>query len=174
MFWSASFAADIVSADLSETALATLEDSTLVDYNVVEFEMPELDGGRVLTAAYLEFYMDVSSTLADSLSQGLTTIEVALMPTLVNGKLDTGSPPSIAQRTVRVGSNRTVRVYITDLLLEAIGELESPVVLLVGAITGGRYGRFEAQAVPGAAGGAKAVLTVHSQAPYQAEAVGIE
>jgi hypothetical protein len=33
--------------------------------------------------------------------------------------------------------------------------------LIVGSVTGERVGRFEAKAIPGAAGGAKATLTVY-------------
>jgi hypothetical protein len=164
---------EIVVADVTGTSLATLDDATEVDYNIVEFEMPELAEGRVLTAAFVELYMDVSSTLPDSLTQGLATIEVAIMPALVGGKLDVSSDAIIAKRTVRVGDDRLIRVYITDLLLDAGGQLESPVVLLVGAVTGGRYARFEANAVPGAPGGAQAMVTIHSQAP-PAQATALE
>jgi hypothetical protein len=88
------------------------------------------------------------------------------MPTLVTGKLDVSSVGTIAKRTVRVGSGQAVRIYLTDLLLEATGDIESPVKLLVGSLSGGRYGRFTANGVPGAAGNAKAVLTFHTQTRY--------
>ena len=146
---------------VTETSLATLNDATEVDYVVVQVPIPELPASSEIVLAYLEFYMDASSTLEEGTFDGFVTLEVFPYPELANGKLDAGELPSpVTKCTVPVGNDRPVRAYVTSALLKAIAESESEVGLLVGSVTGARTARFDAKAVPGAPGGAKAVLKV--------------
>ncbi len=165
-------AADAVSIAVTETSLAAVNDTTEVDYNVVSFAVPALPEGRALTQAFLEFSLDVSSTLSGTLSGGVATVEIIVIPELVNGKLSVSNETLITSRVVKVGENRLVRVYITEILLQAMADNESDLALLVGPITGGRRGRFDANTVPNAPGGAKAVLTIQTQETYTDASVG--
>ena len=173
LFGGASRASDVASVTVIEESLATTEDSLAIGYAIVQFEMPALSDGAKLLEAILTLYMDVATVLPEEVSDGLATIEVALMPALVAGKLDVSAIQTVAQTTTKVGANRTIRLHITDILLGAIEENESPVTLLVGSITGKRYGRFATKEVPNAAFEAKAVLTLHTQTAYQDGAIGV-
>jgi hypothetical protein len=158
------------SVSVSTSSLATTEDSVAVAYSVVDLVVPRLPENSELSDAYLEFYMDASSTLPDTLAGGFSTLEITPMPTLVEGKLGAVASDLIVKRSVRLGDDITVRVYITNFLRQAFSELggedtEVSLSLLVGPISGSRYGRFTANTIPNA-GGAKAKLTVLSRERY--------
>ena len=148
---------------VTEESYATVDDETEIVYNVVTFDIPGIPADDVLSEAYLEFVMDVSSTLADSLSDGTATLELATMPVLVGGKLSQANVTVSGTRVVKVGTDRPVRIYITSVLRQAIVGNEADLTLLTGSISGGRRGRFEANAVPGAPGGAKVTLTIRTR-----------
>jgi hypothetical protein len=65
------------------------------------------------------------------------------------------------KRTVSIGTNRRVRVYVTDFLERLLADPMAARGLIAGSIAGDRVGRFSAKAVPGTAAGAKATLTVY-------------
>jgi hypothetical protein len=161
------------SVSVTETSLATSTDSLEVDYTVVALVIPRLPENQELNDAILELNMDVSCTLEDSLTGGYATVELTPMPTLVEGRLDVAATGPIIKRSIKVGSSQEVRIRITGLVRDALDELgenqdEAELSLLIGAISGQRYGRFEANVLAGG-GGVKATITIKTKQRYDPE-----
>jgi hypothetical protein len=161
---------DATVVSVTDRSLSTNRDSTLVSYVVIELSVPRLPDNRVLCEAVLDLLLDVSSSLADSLSDGMVLLEVTRMPTDVNSELTVESLGRVLKKSVKVGDDRAVSITITSLLRNEVEQLGSEeesagITLLVGAIEGGRYGRYTATALPGG-GGAKAAITLRTQERY--------
>jgi hypothetical protein len=115
-----------------------------------------------LEEAYLTFFIDVSSTRDDETSRGKrVTLEVYPYGGTTNGKLDVARlGTSSMKRTVKVGPDRSVRVYVTDFLIRAMKSGVPNQRLIVGSVSGDRVGVFEAKALPGTAD-TRATLTLY-------------
>jgi len=157
---------------VSPLSLATTQDKTQVPYYVLDLPVPEVPADARLAEAYLEFYMDASSTLSTALTNGAVTLEVFPFPRLQNGKLDVSNlGTSSMKRSVAIGNGRRVRVYVTEfvgrILADPKGANRS---LIVGSVAGDRTARFDAKTVPGTNVTAKALLTVHFRRIEEARA----
>jgi hypothetical protein len=100
----------------------------------------------------------------------MVLLEVTRMPTDVNSELTVESLGRVLKKSVKVGDDRAVSITITSLLRNEVEQLGSEeesagITLLVGAIEGGRYGRYTATALPGG-GGTKAAITLRTQERY--------
>jgi hypothetical protein len=151
----------IVSLSTSSISLATTKDQAQVPYYLVAIPRISAPQGSTLDEAWIEFYMDVSSTEPDSLTGGAVTLEVYRYTGLSNGKLDVGAlEKSAMKRTVRIGDNQKIRVYVRDLCDHIIADGATDTQLIIGMVRGDRSGRFDSKSVPGAPAGAKALLTL--------------
>ncbi len=159
-------------ATVTTASYATVRDEVRVEYSIINFRMPAIPDDKILSDVVLELYMDVASTLGDTLSGGVATVEISVMPPLVDGKLPVMSAIA-ASRVAKVGDNRPVRIYITSVVQEAITQRKSDLTLLVGSITGARRGRFATKTVPGT-GNARATVTVHFRNKVNLQALGME
>jgi hypothetical protein len=82
-----------------------------------------------------------------------------------------GLEASSMKRTVAVGSDRKVRIYVTDFVRRILADPKTANrSLIVGSVAGDRSARFDAKTLPGSSVGAKAVLTVHFRRIEEAEA----
>jgi len=152
----------VFSLGTSPISLATTKNQTEVPYYLVAMPKISVPQGSKLEEAWIEFYMDVSSTEPDSLTGGVVTLELYRYTGLSNGKLDVGAlEKSAMKRTVKIGDNKKIRVYVRDLCDRIIADGTTDTQLIVGMVRGDRSGRFESKSVPGAPAGAKALLTLH-------------
>jgi len=145
---------------ITEVSLATPEDATEVLYYVLELPELSVPVDARFAEAYLDFFMDATSTLPADLIDGVVTLEVYPFPGTTSGRLDTSKlGVSSMKRTVALGDSRRVRVYVTEFVRRIIAEPSADRSLIVGSVVGQRIARFAAKTIPGAAG-AKATLTV--------------
>lgn len=146
---------------LTPISLASTNDDTQVPYYVFVLPVPNVPAGSELAEAFLEFFLDVSSTAPAGATDGVVTFELFTFPGAVNGKLDSAAlEPSSMKEPVRAGNDRSVRVHVTELAQRIIADPTSNRNLIMGSVVS-RTGRFDAKTVPGAAPGTKANLIVH-------------
>ena len=152
----------VLPLQVTPVTLATTTDATQVGYLIVELPAVEVPVDMRLGESYIEFYLNVSSARnADTPTNDLVTLEIYAYRGTTKGKLDISRlGASSMKRTVRVGTGRPVRIYVTDFLAKTILEPTVDRRLIVGAISGDRTGRFDAQSLPDNAQ-AKASLTVY-------------
>jgi len=161
----------VLPIEVTQTSLATTKDATTIPYYVFDLPSVVVPEEMRLEEAYVEFYMDVTSTLSDDVTGGAVTLEIYPFGGTTNGKLDVSKlGASSMKRTVAVGTNQRVRVYVTDFVQRSIADPNASRSLIVGSMAGQRIGRFDAKPVPGAASGSKAVLTVYFQRIEEAKA----
>jgi hypothetical protein len=151
----------VISIQVTPVSLATTKDNTQVAYLTFDMPLVEIPREMRLSEAYVEFYMDATSTLSAKGVGNTVTLEVYPFKGATNGKLDVSTLGSSSmKRTVRVGADRRIRLYVTDFVQQVIANPNADRRLIVGSIAGDRTARFDAKAVPGASG-SKALLTVY-------------
>lgn len=145
----------------TSVALATTKDSHQLNYLVLDLPAVMVPTGMRLEEAYLELYVDASNTRStDSASTETVTLEVYPYGGTSKGKLDTTKiGTSAMKRTVHVGTNKPVRVYVTDFVAAGIANHAADRHLIVGSVSGDRSAVFDAKTLPGTAN-TKATLTV--------------
>lgn len=139
--------------------LGTTDDQAEMPYYVFELPTVEVPGGMALAEAYLTFLVDASSSVEPESIGGRIPFEVYPEIGLANGRLDVSElGPALMTRTVPIGSNKTVRIYITDFVQRTI---ENPTMnrhMIAGSFVGQRIGSFEVRTLPTV--GASASLSV--------------
>ena len=154
----AAVAATVTPVEVTQVSLSTTNDETPRTYYVLTLPAVEVPAGHILGNSFLEFLMDAENVADESAS---VTLEVYPFDGEAEGALDVPSlGRTTMKRTVGIGENRSVRVYVTEFLEESIKNPSRSRTLLVGSMMGSRAGSFAAKAVPGASG-EKAKLTVY-------------
>jgi hypothetical protein len=145
---------------LTTISLATTTDATQVGYLLIDMPKVEVPRDMRLDESYIEFFMDVSTTRnADSPTNELVSLEIYPFGGANAGRLDVSRLGSSSmKRTVRVGQSRPVRIYVTEFVARTIDDSAVDRRLIVGAVSGKRYGRFDARSLENSQ--AKAILTV--------------
>lgn len=150
----------VIPIPVTQVALATTRDDTQLPYLTLEMPVVEIPKDMRLSDAYMEFYMDASSTRSEDGVGETVTLEMYTFGGATNGKLDVaGLGTSNMKRSVKVGVDRRVRLYVTDFVQQLILDPSAERRLIVGSIVGKRTARFEAKTLPGTSG-TKATLTV--------------
>ena len=129
-------------------------DTTLGNAYVSAVMIPEVLKEKKLLAAILELTVDVSACEVDGYLNDTPLLEVyALTGTMESGvdpeKFRTPSP---MRRNVRIGSNRRVRIDITQAVRRFVSDPLSNHGLVIGSLTARREGLFTIVPVDGALG----------------------
>ena|GEM_PF-6615535 len=119
-------------------------DTTLGDYYILQIAPPAQVLTGVLIDAYVEFDADVSTTLDATFAAGLATLEVFVLASVPSGEVRSSdlAPNLVMRQHVPIGANRRVRVRITDAVLHTIKNPEHQFGLVIGSLSGKRYGHF--------------------------------
>ncbi len=138
------------------------EDSTEGKIFLVTVGLPEAPPRAEFMSAVLELVVDASSVLPADLSGGAVTLEMApLAHSWSGGTLGTADlRATTMKRTVPVGSDRRVRIDVTEFVHHVQTHPTKDYGLAVGSLCGSRSGRFELEA-DGMGSGVSAKITLY-------------
>jgi hypothetical protein len=154
----ASSAQTVTPVEVTQISLPTTKDETARTYFVVTLPTVEAPAGHLLGDAFLEFLLDAENVADESAS---VTLEVYPFSGQAEGALDVSAlGKTTMKRTVGIGANKLVRIYVTEFMEASIKNPNRSRSLLVGSMRGDRPGSFSAKTVPGASG-QKAKLTIY-------------
>ncbi len=140
----------LTSADL--TAVVP-EDTSLGNYYLAAVTVPEILDGKELLRATLELNVDVSAREVADYVNDTPLLEVYTLTDNMGAELQPGKfrTPSPMRRNVRVGTDRHVRIDVTEAVREFIRNPSSNHGLVIGSLTNRREGLFTVRPVGGAA-----------------------
>jgi len=159
--------------ELGSSQLTTIvpEDSTEGKVFVFAVPVPQAPAGARLMSALLELVVDASTVLPAAAPSHTVTLEIApLAGALAEPSVEAEDLlPTTMKRSVPVGTNKPVRVDVTEFVRYVLAHPDENHGLAVGSLIGDRSGRFELKAV--GASGALATLTLH-YLPLEKASVG--
>lgn len=148
----------VVPLSLTQASLATNTDATKRVYYVLELPAVEVPSGHTLGEAVINFLVDATNVSNDS---GAVTFEIYPYAGDAKAALEVSAlGKSSMKRTVSVGTNQRVMVYVTDFVQKTIDNPAASRKLIVGSMIGDRSGAFTAKTLPGAPG-SKAELVLY-------------
>ena len=128
----------------SNVTMYTPSDTTLGDFYVLQYSLPQNIATSELRMAILEMYIDIDARELNGYRNPSPLLEVYALTEALDGNLDSTKlrRPSPTVRNVRVGEKRLVRLDITEIMNYHINEPSMNHGLVVGSLTGGRNGLF--------------------------------
>lgn len=137
--------ATVTPLTVTKQMLGTTDDSSERAYYSFELPSVTVPEGMVLAEAYVTFQMDVDSSLDPEITGGAVTLELYPQLSMSDGKLDVSELPAPSMmRTVTIGDDRPVRMYVTNFVQNLLNNPESDRHLIAGCFKGDRIGLFEA------------------------------
>ena len=151
--------ADRIAVKLTESDIKTITpaDQSLGSYYVAKIDLPLEIVGKELLGGILEVAVDVGARNVGDYTNEAPMLEVYALTGDLGETLDPSKfkTPSPARRNVVAGSNRNVRINITEIVKDFIRNPSSNHGIVFGSLTNTRDGYFDLKA----SGGALATIT---------------
>jgi len=132
---------------LSANALTTHspDDTTLGDYYLLQFQIPQELQGKTVGMAVLELRMNVSSVEKNGYQEKTPLVELYQLKSTFSGSIDPAQFVSLSSPIVRnavVGESRRVILDLTEIVNSYIESPASNHGVILGSLTGRRDGIF--------------------------------
>jgi len=135
----------VVALGAAQLTTITPVDTTEGKVFVFAVSVPSAPTGARLMSAVLELVVDVSSSLPAAARRNLATLEVAPLNGALSGPAvsEEDLRPTTMKRSVPIGTNRPVRVDVTEFVRYVLDNPEENYGIAVGSLEGSRSDRFE-------------------------------
>lgn len=145
LFSADSALARMVTVDVTrnDVRVHTPEDGTLGAYYTFGLAIPARLPAETFMQAYLELFVDATTTVDALAAGGIATLEVYPLRSVLSGDLQESDLRSASmKRTVRLGQEQRVKVDISEHVRYLLGHPSDNFGLAVGSLSGQRLGVF--------------------------------